>query len=52
MPGPLQALVRGLDAGGRSVHRIGNAGGETAVSLHVYGVGAARVATGVNRVLG
>ena len=34
------------------VHRIANTGDETAVSLHVYGIGRQRIAKGVNRVLG
>lgn len=36
----------GLERG----HRLANSGSETAVSIHVYGVGADRIATGVNRV--
>ncbi|MGE0557270.1 MAG: cysteine dioxygenase [Burkholderiales bacterium] len=57
---PLQALrtVRrspgtlSFDEGGTGVHRIANPGGDVAVSIHVYGIGAAQIATGVNRVLG
>ncbi|ARP89598.1 hypothetical protein CAL14_04285 [Bordetella genomosp. 9] len=33
------------------IHRLGNAGDETAVSLHVYGVGERAIATGVNRIV-
>ena len=33
-----------------AIHRIGNASGAVAVSLHVYGVAADRISTGVNRV--
>lgn len=36
----------GLERG----HRLVNGGHETAVSIHVYGVGADRIATGVNKV--
>lgn len=41
-----------FDEGGAGVHRIANPGVDVAVSIHVYGIGAARIATGVNRVLG
>jgi predicted metal-dependent enzyme (double-stranded beta helix superfamily) len=40
-----------FDQGGKGVHRIANPGGDVAVSIHVYGIGTAEVATGVNRVL-
>ena len=33
-----------------SIHRIANYSGAVAISLHVYGVGADRIATGVNRI--
>lgn len=36
----------GLERG----HRLANGGSEIAVSIHVYGVGADRIATGVNKV--
>jgi predicted metal-dependent enzyme (double-stranded beta helix superfamily) len=32
-----------------AIHRIGNRSGAVAISLHVYGVGADRIATGVNQ---
>ena len=32
-----------------AIHRIGNRSGAVAISLHVYGVAADRIATGVNR---
>jgi predicted metal-dependent enzyme (double-stranded beta helix superfamily) len=35
---------------GSGIHRLANVSGVLAVSLHVYGVGADRVATGVNRI--
>ena len=35
---------------GSGIHRLANVSGVLAVSLHVYGVAADRVATGVNRV--
>lgn len=34
------------------IHRIANLGEETAVSLHIYGVGREKIASGVNRILG
>jgi predicted metal-dependent enzyme (double-stranded beta helix superfamily) len=56
-PVPLRTVRRGagtlsFDGGDAGVHRIANPAGDTAVSIHVYGIGAAKVATGVNRVLG
>lgn len=56
-PVPLRTVRRGagtlsFDDGGSGVHRIANPDGGVAVSIHVYGIDAARVATGVNRVLG
>ena len=39
------------EAGLDQIHCLGNAGTEPAISIHVYGVEAARIATGVNRVL-
>jgi len=41
-----------FDEGGTGAHRIANITEEVAVSIHVYGVGAAQITTGVNRVLG
>jgi predicted metal-dependent enzyme (double-stranded beta helix superfamily) len=57
VPVPLRTVRRGagtlsFDDGGSGVHRIANPDGGVAVSIHVYGIDAARVATGVNRVLG
>ena len=46
----------GMVGGGRgafigAVHRIANEGPDVAVSLHVYGTGADRISTGVNRLI-
>jgi len=41
-----------FDADLTGVHRIANTTQDVAVSIHVYGVGGARIATDVNRVLG
>jgi predicted metal-dependent enzyme (double-stranded beta helix superfamily) len=54
---PLRSITRApgsvsFDTGGAGIHRIGNPGEGIAVSIHVYGIGASRIATGVNRVLG
>jgi predicted metal-dependent enzyme (double-stranded beta helix superfamily) len=54
---PLRSIDReegsvSFDPGDSGIHRISNPGGPVAISIHVYGIGAARVATGVNRVLG
>lgn len=54
---PLRSIARGegsvsFDSGGTGIHRISNPGQGIAVSIHVYGIGAAQIATGVNRVLG
>jgi predicted metal-dependent enzyme (double-stranded beta helix superfamily) len=38
-------------AGLEQIHRLGNAGSEPAISIHVYGVEGARVGTHVNRVI-
>lgn len=56
-PTPLRTVRRqagtlSFDDGGAGVHRIANPDGDVAVSIHVYGIAAAQVATGVNRVLG
>ncbi|MBO9355023.1 cysteine dioxygenase [Bordetella petrii] len=47
LPGETAAGHAGLD----QIHRLGNAGMDTAISVHVYGVGGARVATHVNRIV-
>jgi predicted metal-dependent enzyme (double-stranded beta helix superfamily) len=39
------------EAGLDQIHRLGNAGSEPAISLHVYGVDGERVATHVNRLV-
>lgn len=56
-PRALRSMVRqpgtlSFDADLTGVHRIANATQDVAVSIHVYGVGGARIATDVNRVLG
>lgn len=56
-PAPLRTVRRkagtlSFDEGDAGVHRIANSDGDVAVSIHVYGIAAAQVATGVNRVLG
>ena len=56
-PRALKTLVReagtlSFDADLDGAHRITNTAGEVAVSIHVYGIGAARIATDVNRILG
>jgi predicted metal-dependent enzyme (double-stranded beta helix superfamily) len=38
-------------AGLEQIHRLGNAGGVSAISLHVYGVEGSRVGTHVNRLI-
>jgi len=38
-------------AGLDEIHRLGNAGARPAISLHVYGVDSARIATHVNRIV-
>lgn len=38
-------------AGPGRIHRLGNGGAGEAISLHVYGVAAGRIATGVNRIV-
>jgi len=47
LPGDTVAGHAGLD----QIHRLRNAGTDTAVSIHVYGVAGPRVATHVNRVV-
>jgi predicted metal-dependent enzyme (double-stranded beta helix superfamily) len=39
-----------FDSGRSGIHRIANESDELAISIHVYGVGADRIVTGVNRV--
>jgi predicted metal-dependent enzyme (double-stranded beta helix superfamily) len=39
-----------FDLSGTGIHRIGNYSSVLAISLHVYGVGSDRIATGVNRI--
>lgn len=56
-PRPLRSSVRGpgtlsFDADQNGIHRIANATDDVAVSIHIYGIGGSRIATGVNRVLG
>jgi len=56
-PLPVTSMARGsgtlsFDDAQGGIHRIANAGQDTAVSIHIYGVSEARIATGVNRVLG
>ena len=56
-PTPLETVRRGagelsFDLPLTGIHRIANPGDETAISLHVYGVGEKKIATGVNRILG
>lgn len=56
-PRALRSMVRqpgtlSFDADLKGVHRIANATQDVAVSIHIYGVGGARIATDVNRVLG
>jgi hypothetical protein len=37
---------------GSGIHRLANVSGVLAISLHVYGVAADRVSSGVNRIYG
>lgn len=39
-----------FDPGGHAIHQLLNPGADRCISIHVYGVGPARVATDVNRV--
>ncbi len=41
--------VAELDLGGPTYHRVSNRGARPVVTLHVYGVSAARLTTGINR---
>jgi len=56
-PRALRSMVRekgtlSFDADLTGAHRIANTAQDVAVSIHIYGVGGARIATDVNRVLG
>jgi len=56
-PRALRSMVResgtlSFDGDLKGIHRIANATQDVAVSIHVYGVGGARITTDVNRVLG
>ena len=56
-PRALRSMIRekgtlSFDADLTGAHRIANAEQDVAVSIHIYGVGESRIATGVNRVLG
>ncbi|MFN4089238.1 MAG: cysteine dioxygenase [Alphaproteobacteria bacterium] len=44
--------VRALEPGADDIHRIGNRGGATAISIHVYGFDPAQIASSVGRVYG
>ncbi len=44
---PGEIAERDLD--GKTIHRVSNRGARTLVSLHLYGVSAARLTTGINR---
>jgi predicted metal-dependent enzyme (double-stranded beta helix superfamily) len=46
-PGDIVTAAAGLE----QIHRLGNAGGDVAVSLHVYGVDEQALATGVNHIV-
>ncbi|MDF8365964.1 cysteine dioxygenase family protein [Achromobacter anxifer] len=46
-PGDIVTATQGL----RQIHRLGNAGPEIAVSLHIYGVAQADLCTGVNHLV-
>ncbi|WP_459616974.1 cysteine dioxygenase family protein [Bordetella sp. 2513F-2] len=46
-PGDIVTATPGL----RQIHRLGNAGPEVAISLHIYGVAGADIATGVNHLV-
>lgn len=39
------------DLDGKAIHRVSNRGGTTLVSLHLYGVAAAKLTTGINRLV-
>ena len=44
-----EGQVADRDVGGQVIHRVSNRGERTLVSLHVYGVSAAKLTTGINR---
>jgi predicted metal-dependent enzyme (double-stranded beta helix superfamily) len=44
-----QGDVADRDIDGKTIHRVSNRAAATLVSLHVYGVSAARLTTGINR---
>ncbi|CCN17961.1 cysteine dioxygenase family protein [Bordetella bronchiseptica] len=46
-PGDIVTATPGL----AQIHRLGNAGDEVAISLHIYGVAQSDIATGVNHVV-
>lgn len=46
-PGDIVTAAPGLE----QIHRLGNAGTQTAISLHIYGVAEADIACGVNHVV-
>lgn len=57
IPVPIRTVTRAahtlsFDRALTGIHRIANDGTDVAISIHVYGVGADRVTTGVNRVYG
>lgn len=47
LPGEIATATPGL----QQIHRLGNNSGQTAISLHIYGVPQAEISTGVNLVL-
>ncbi|MBC7781813.1 MAG: cysteine dioxygenase family protein [Proteobacteria bacterium] len=54
-PVEVKSVRRGVgdscfDAGRDGIHRIANLSDQLAISIHVYGVGADRIVTGINRV--
>ena len=57
MAQPLRVATRSAghacfaDGGLDQIHRLGNAGSEPAISIHVYGVARDRIATHVNRIV-
>jgi predicted metal-dependent enzyme (double-stranded beta helix superfamily) len=55
MPMPIRSVTRAartlsFDRPLAAIHRIANEGAEIAISIHVYGLGRDRIATGVNRI--
>ena len=60
-PGAAQVAVRTVTRPARTlsfdrpltaIHRVANDGPETAISIHIYGLGPDRITTGVNRIYG